>query len=144
MIDTAKNIEALWKVIKDPKSNTMMEHLGMKFTEITPEYIRGTMPIDHRTIQYYGLLHGGASVAFAESLASIASVIHIDMEKDMTVGLEINANHIKTATGGLMHGEAKPIHIGSRTQIWSIELKNEEGKLLCISRFTVAVVPKRK
>lgn len=143
MIDTQKNIEEVWKKIRDPNSNTMMETLGMKFTEITKDYIRGTMPIDHRTIQYYGLLHGGASVAFAESLASIASVVHIDMEKDMTVGLEINANHVKTATSGLMHGEARPIHLGSRTQIWQIELKNEAGKLLCISRFTVAVVPKR-
>lgn len=143
MIDKQKNIDALWEKIRDPKSNTMMETLGMKFTDITPEYIRGTMPIDHRTTQYYGLLHGGASVAFAESLASMASVIHIDMDKDMTVGLEINANHIKTATGGLMYGEARPIHLGSRTQIWTIEMKNEEGKLLCVSRFTAAIVPKR-
>lgn len=143
MIDTQKNIDEIWKKIRDPNANTMMEALGMKFTEITTEYIRGTMPIDHRTTQYYGLLHGGASVAFAESLASIASVIHIDMEKDMTVGLEINANHIKTATGGLMYGEARPIHLGSRTQVWQIEMKNEAGKLLCLSRFTVAIVPKR-
>lgn len=143
MIDKQKNIDALWEKIRDPKSHTMMETLGMKFTDITTEYIRGTMPIDHRTTQYYGLLHGGASVAFAESLASIASVIHIDMDKDMTVGLEINANHIKTASSGLMYGEARPIHLGSRTQIWSIEMKNEEGKLLCMSRFTVAIVPKR-
>ncbi len=139
----SKNIEKLWEHIRDPKQVTMLETLGMEIDYIGTDAIRGSMPVDKRTTQYYGMLHGGASVAFAETLASLASLAHIDMEKDMIVGLEINANHIRSATGGRVSGEAKPLHIGSRTQIWSIEIKNPEGKLVCIPRCTIAVVPRR-
>ena len=105
--------------------------------------MRGTMPVDHRTIQYFNILHGGASVALAETLASCGAGIHIDLDRQMVVGLEINANHLRGVSGGnglKVHGEAKPIHIGRKTQVWSIEIKNDEGKLVCTSRCTLAVV----
>lgn len=138
-----KNIERLWQTIRDPKLKTMVSHLGMEIDHIGTDGIRGTMPVDERTVQYYGMLHGGASVAFAETLASLGSIVHIDTDRDMIVGLEINANHLKSATSGRVRGEGKPVHIGRKTHVWSIELKNEEGKLLCISRCTIAVVPKK-
>lgn len=138
-----KNIDKLWEHIRDPKQVTLLETLGMEIDYIGTDAIRGSMPVDARTTQYYGMLHGGASVAFAETLASLAALAHIDMETHMIVGLEINANHIRSATGGRVRGEAKPLHVGSKTQVWSIEIKNPEGKLLCISRCTIAVVPRR-
>lgn len=138
-----QNIERLWQTIRDPKLKTLVSHLGIEIDYLGPDAIRGTMPVDERTVQYYGMLHGGASVAFAETLASLGSLVHVDVDKDMIVGLEINANHLRSATSGQVRGEGKPVHIGRKTQVWSIELKNEEGKLLCLSRCTIAVVPKR-
>jgi 1,4-dihydroxy-2-naphthoyl-CoA hydrolase len=143
-VSQQQTIEKLWQHIRDPKQITLLETLGIEIDYIGADAIRGSMPVDQRTKQYYGMLHGGASVAFAETLASLASLLHIDMTKDMIVGLEINANHIRSATGGRITGEGKPLHIGAKTQIWSIEMKNEQGKLLCISRCTIAVVPKRE
>lgn len=138
-----KNIDNLWKVIKDPKTNTLMEALGIKITHLTREGIRATMPVDHRTVQYYGRLHGGASVALAETLASVGACVHIDMDNEIVVGLEINANHVRGAEAGTITGEGKPLHLGKKTQVWAMELKNEEGKLICVSRCTIAVVPKK-
>ena len=137
-----QNIELLWKSIRDPNLKTMMDALGIEITALEKDYIRATMPVDHRTIQYYGRLHGGASVALAETLASVGACVHVDMEKEIVVGLEINANHIRGATAGQVVGEGRPLHIGKKTQVWQMEMKNEEGKLLCISRCTIAVVPK--
>jgi 1,4-dihydroxy-2-naphthoyl-CoA hydrolase len=138
-----QNIELLWKVVKDPARKTMIDTLGIEFQYFGADAVRGTMPVDHRTIQYFGLLHGGASVAFAETLCSVAGNIHVDADKEMIVGLEINANHLRSATNGKVHGEAKPIHLGRKTQVWAIEIKNDEGKLVCLSRCTLAVVPRK-
>lgn len=140
-VDKAKNIQTLKAAIQDRSQKTLMDALGIEITHLDENCIRGTMPVDHRTVQYYRFLHGGASVALAETLASIASAVHVDMKKEKCVGLEINANHIRGANSGMVYGEAKPIHIGKKTHVWSIELKNDEGKILCISRCTMAIVP---
>ena len=141
-MNSEKTIDLLWEKIRDPKIQTLMENLGIEIDYIGTDAIRGSMPVDDRTVQYYGMLHGGASVAFAESLASLASLAHVDITKEKVVGLEINANHIRgVAHGGKVTGEGKPVHIGRRTQVWQIEIKNEEGKLVCLSRCTIAVIP---
>lgn len=121
---------------------TMSEHLGIVFLEIKDHSILAKMPVDHRTKQPMGALHGGASVALAETLGSIAAIHCVDTSKQTIVGLEINANHIKGAREGWVTGEVSPIHIGRSTQVWQIEIKNEEGRLLCVSRLTVAVLDK--
>lgn len=118
----------------------MMEHLDIQITELGEDFISGTMPVDHRTKQPAGLLHGGASVVLAETLGSIAAYLVIDPEQYACVGLEINANHIRSVRSGRVTGTAKPIHIGSTTQIWGIEIKDEKDKLVCISRITMAVL----
>jgi 1,4-dihydroxy-2-naphthoyl-CoA hydrolase len=123
--------------------NTLGEHLGMQFTEIGDDFIRGTMPVDHRTHQPYGLLHGGASVALAETLGSVGAALTVDHEKFICVGLEINANHVRSVRSGVVTGTAKPIHIGATTQVWDIRITDERDKLVCVSRLTVAVL-KRK
>lgn len=122
--------------------NNMCETIGIEITEITPNSIKGRMPVDHRTTQPAGILHGGASVALAESLGSVASNLIVDYNKYMCVGLDINANHLRPVSSGYVYAEALPIHIGRKTHVWSIEIKNEEGKLVCISRLTMAVVEK--
>lgn len=124
--------------------NTLLETLDIQITEIGEDYIKGDMPVDHRTVQPYGILHGGASVALAESLGSIAAYLTVDPEKYVTVGQEVNANHLRPATSGRVTGTAKPIHIGRSSQVWGIEITNEAGKLVCISRITMAVVEKSK
>lgn len=125
-------------------SGTMGEHLGMLFTEVGDNFLRGTMPVDHRTKQPYGLLHGGASVALAETLGSVASALVIDQEKSICVGLEINANHIRAVRSGLVTGTATAIHIGSTTHLWEIKIHDEGGKLVCISRLTVAILQNKR
>jgi len=139
-----ENIAKLWEKIREPAPATLMDALGIEVTYLGADAMRATMPVDQRTVQYYNMLHGGASVALAETLASCASCVHIDMEKQIVMGLEINANHIRGVPlgEGKVHGEAKPLHIGRRTQVWNIEIKNEEGKLVCVSRCTIAVVDK--
>jgi 1,4-dihydroxy-2-naphthoyl-CoA hydrolase len=122
------------------RSGTLIERLGIEFTEIGDDYIRGTMPVDARTRQPYGLLHGGASVALAETLGSTGSALCIDADEYQCVGQEINANHVRAARAGLVTGTARPVHLGGRTQVWSIEIVNEAGKLTCISRLTMAVI----
>jgi 1,4-dihydroxy-2-naphthoyl-CoA hydrolase len=124
-------------------ANSMVDHLGMRVTEIGEDYLRGTMPVDHRTKQPFGLLHGGASVALAESLGSLAGTLCIDANESMAVGLDINANHVRAVTEGVVTGTARPLHIGRNTQVWEIRIENDEGKLVCISRLTLAVVPRR-
>jgi 1,4-dihydroxy-2-naphthoyl-CoA hydrolase len=122
--------------------NTLGEHIGIVFTEIGDNYLRATMPVDHRTQQPYGLLHGGASVALAETLGSVASALVIDGEKKICVGLEINANHIRSVRAGLVTGTASPIHIGVSTHVWEIRIVDENEKLVCISRLTVVILKK--
>ncbi len=124
--------------------NTLLETLDIQITEIGDDFLKGTMPVDHRTVQPYGILHGGASVSLAESLGSVAAYLTVDPEIYVTVGQEVNANHIRPATSGRVTGIAKPVHIGRTSQVWSIEITNEAGKLVCISRLTMAVVEKSK
>jgi 1,4-dihydroxy-2-naphthoyl-CoA hydrolase len=122
------------------RAGTLIEHLGIEFTEIGADYIRATMPVDARTRQPYGLLHGGASVALAETLGSMGAAMCVDAKEYQCVGQEINANHVRAARTGQVTGTARPVHLGGRTHVWSIEIVNEAGKLMCISRLTVAVI----
>ena len=121
----------------------MVEHLGIVYTDTGKDYISAKMPVDHRTHQPLGLLHGGASVALAETLGSVAATFSVDFEKYICVGLEINANHVKSVREGWVFGTAKPVHLGKSTQIWEIIINNESGELVCISRLTLAVIKKR-
>ena len=128
-------------VFIEMSKNTLSGHLGIEFLEQGENYITARMPVDHRTRQPFGILHGGASVALAETLGSIASVFCLDdPEKQKAVGLEINANHLRPVTEGWVYGKVSPIHIGRRTHIWEIRITNEEEKLVCVSRLTVAIV----
>lgn len=120
--------------------DNMAETIGIEITELTPNSIKGKMPVDHRTVQPMKILHGGASVAFAETLGSIASNLVIDNSKQACVGLDINANHLRPVSNGFVYAEAKPIHIGKKTQVWNIEITDEKGKLVCVSRLTMAVI----
>lgn len=122
--------------------NTMSEYLGMEWTELGENFIKAKMPVDHRTKQPYGLLHGGASCVLAETLGSVASALIIDTDKFICVGLEINANHIRSARDGYVEGICTPIHIGASTHVWDIKIYDEMGKLVCISRLTVAILKK--
>lgn len=122
--------------------NTLSEYLGMEFTELGDNYLKATMPVDHRTHQPYGLLHGGASVALAETLGSVCSALVINREKFMCVGIEINANHMRSVRSGIVTGTCTPIHIGGSTHVWDIRIHDERNKLLCISRLTVAILKK--
>lgn len=119
---------------------TLVGHLGMEFLEIGPDYIKARMPVDHRTIQPAGILHGGASAALAETLGSVAANLCVDLNRKKCVGLEINANHIRPVTAGYVYGTATPVHLGNATQIWEIRICTEENKLVCISRLTLAVL----
>jgi len=121
-------------------AGTMVEHLGIAFTEIGDDFIRGTMPVDGRTRQPYGLLHGGASVALAETLGSTGATMCIDTKEYQCVGQEINANHVRPARTGIVTGTARPVHLGGRTQVWTIDIVNEFRRLVCTSRLTLAVV----
>jgi 1,4-dihydroxy-2-naphthoyl-CoA hydrolase len=121
-------------------AGTMVEHLGIEFTEISDDFIRGTMPVDGRTRQPYGVLHGGASVALAETLGSTGATMCVDATQYQCVGQEINANHVRPAHKGLVTGTARPVHLGGRTQVWIIDIVNEAGKLVCTSRLTMAVI----
>lgn len=124
-------------------ANTMVEHLGIRYTEVGEDFICATMPVDSRTHQPLGLLHGGASVALAETLGSIAANMCVDHKTQYCVGLDINANHIKSIREGVVTGKTKPIHVGKRTHIWEIRITNEQFELICISRITMAVIDKR-
>ena len=140
-----KNLEILWEKIRDKTFHSLMDHLGIEVTHLGADGMRASMPVDGRTVQYFGILHGGASVALAETLASCAAAVHVDLTRQLVVGLEINANHLRSVTGGKgykVHGEAKPIHIGKKTQVWAIDIRNDEGKQVCVSRCTLAVIDK--
>ena len=140
----------IWKTeftlegLNNINSESMVDHVGIKFTEIGDDYLTATMPVDHRTKQPMGLLHGGASVVLAESLGSVAGLMCVDGQEFTTVGVEINANHLKSVTSGIVTGTAKPVRIGRTMQVWNIEIKNEAGQLTCVSRFTLMVIPIRK
>lgn len=123
---------------------TLAEHLDIRVTEIGPDYLRATMPVNSHTHQPSGILHGGASVALAETVGSLAANLCIDLEKFICVGQEINANHVRPASSGLVTGTARPFHIGARSQVWGIEIRDENDKLVCISRLTMAVVERKE
>ncbi|REG88337.1 hotdog fold thioesterase [Algoriphagus antarcticus] len=129
--------------INQTGKNTMTEYLGIIFTEIGDDHLTATMPVDERTKQPMGLLHGGANVVLAETLGSVASSLTIDLKKQICVGLEINANHLKGVKSGLVTGTTKPIHIGKSTQVWEIKIINELDQLCCISRITMAILDKK-
>ncbi|WP_435367049.1 hotdog fold thioesterase [Algoriphagus sediminis] len=129
--------------LNNMSSNTMVDHLGITFTSITENTIEATMPVDARTKQPMGLLHGGANVVLAETLGSVAASLTVNIKEKSVVGLEINANHIRSVREGLVRGVASPIHLGGSTQIWEIRIFNEAEKLTCISRLTMAILDKK-
>lgn len=122
------------------EKGSMSEHIGMEFTKIGEDYIQGRLKVTEKVRQPFGLLHGGASVALAESLGSIGANLIIDPSKFHCVGLDINANHLRGVREGYVYGEARPLHIGKTTQVWEIKLTDDTGKLVCISRLTMAVI----
>ena len=124
--------------------NTIHDALGIEITEVGEDFLAGTMPVDSRTVQPMRILHGGANVVLAESLGSIASLMIINPEEQISVGLDINANHIRSAKSGAVTGIARPINLGRKIHVWEIKITDEEGKLTCVSRLTVSVLPKRK
>lgn len=132
-------LEALNAMSKD----TMVQHLSIEYTEIGKDYLAAKMPVDHRTRQPFGLLHGGASVVLAETLGSVAANCCIDTSRAYCVGLEINANHVRNVKEGYVYGVSRPIHVGKSTQIWEVRITNEKDQLVCISRITLAVLEKK-
>jgi 1,4-dihydroxy-2-naphthoyl-CoA hydrolase len=130
--------------LNDFSKGTLGEHLGIHFITVGEDFLEATMPVERRTHQPMGLLHGGASVALAETLGSVAATLCVDAGKQFCVGLEINANHIKGVRSGLVKGITRPIHIGKKTQVWEIRIVNEQNELVCISRITMAVLDKIK
>jgi 1,4-dihydroxy-2-naphthoyl-CoA hydrolase len=121
---------------------TIVAHIGIEYLEIGDDYIKARMPVDYRTIQPAGILHGGASVVLAETLGSVAAFLCEDPDKKHCVGLEINANHVRSVRSGYVYGMVKPLHIGSSTQLWEIRITNEDDRLVCIARLTLAVLSK--
>ena len=120
--------------------DTLVHHLGIEFLESGPDYLQGRMPVDKRTHQPFGLLHGGASVVLAETLASIGSAAVVDLRKNLCVGLEINANHLRGVKSGWVTGTARPLHLGRTTHVWDIRIVDEADKLVCVSRCTIAII----
>lgn len=126
----------------DLGNNTIAHHIGIEWKELGADYLTARMPVDHRTHQPYGLLHGGASCVLAETLGSVASYLVIDTSKFICVGLEINANHMRGVREGYVTGKVSPLHIGATTHVWDIKIHDERDKLVCVSRLTVAILKK--
>jgi len=136
---------SIWRSLQtldelNTERGNLIDHMGIRFTEIGGDFVRGTMPVDTRTVQPYGLLHGGASVALAETLGSMGAAMCVNTEEYQVVGQEINANHVRAARSGLVMGTARAVHLGGRTHVWSIDIVNDAQKLVCISRITMAVI----
>lgn len=129
------NLEQMMKA----SQNTAVHHMGIEYLEVGDDYVKGRMPVDERTVQPFGILHGGASVLLAETLGSMAANCCLKDPNTVAVGLDINANHIRPVSKGWVYGTARALHIGSATQVWEIRLENELGKTTCISRLTMAV-----
>jgi 1,4-dihydroxy-2-naphthoyl-CoA hydrolase len=142
----SQEIKSIWNrpvdaaELKNAAKDTLIQTLGIELTEVSANSLKGRMPVDGRTFQPMRILHGGASVALAETLGSVASSLVIDIARYICVGQEINANHLRPVSEGYVYGEAKPIHLGRKTHVWSIEIKNEQGKMVCISRLTMAIM----
>ncbi len=132
------------EVLNKLSANTMVDHLGIIYTALGEDYLEATMPVDRRTHQPLGLLHGGASVALAETLGSVAAMCCLDTNLQYPVGLEINANHIKGVHEGFVIGKVKSVHIGKKTHVWEIRISTEKNELVCISRITIAIIDKKQ
>lgn len=128
------------ELINSFAKKTMAAHLGIEFTQVGNDFLRARMPVDERTVQPFGILHGGASASLAETVGSIAGAFCVDRDKKIVVGLEINCNHVRSIREGYVYGTARPIHLGGLTQIWDIRILDEREKLVCISRLTLAVL----
>ena len=137
------NREKILQKIQESIQDTMSSAIGIEITDVGDDFICGKMPVDKRTVQRFDILHGGASVALAESLGSIIGSMQIDVDTEMVVGVEINANHLKSIKAGWVYGKAVPIRIGKKIQVWEIKITNEKSELVCISRLTLAVVEKK-
>jgi len=141
---------SLWHVSTTPEyltergRDTLAGHLGIRVTEIGPDYLRATMPVNPHTHQPYGVLHGGASVALAETVGSLAAMLCVDPERFRCLGQEINANHLRALTSGVVTATARPYHIGARSHVWGIEIRDESERLVCVSRITMAIVERRE
>ncbi len=139
---------SIWKThetiedLKNRSKNTLVENIGIEYLEIGEDYIKAKMPVDHRTKQPFGILHGGASLAFAETLGSVAARLSIDNNLKRCAGLEINANHIRPVSGGFVYGIVSPLTRGNSIHVWEIKITNEEGKLVCVSRMTLSILDK--
>ena len=140
---------SIWRVAATPEqltergSHSMPGFLGVRFTEVGADFLRAAMPVNERTLQPFGLLHGGASVALAETVGSVASTLCVDGEHFMVVGQEINANHLRGVSCGTVTATVRPFHIGRSSHVWHIEIRDERERLVCVSRLTIAVVERR-
>ena len=140
---------SIWRVNPTPgqlterSSQSMPGYLGIQFTEIGADFLRATMPVDARTHQPFGLLHGGASVTLAETVGSVASLLCVDDQQYLCVGQEVNANHLRAKSSGTVTATARPFHLGGRSHVWHIEIRDEEERLVCVSRLTIAVIERR-
>ena len=126
--------------LAEASRNTAVATMGIEYVDVGDDYVIGRIPVDERTVQPFGILHGGASVVLAETLGSMAANYCLRKENQIAVGLDINANHIRSVSRGWVYGTARPVHIGGTTQVWEIRLEDEEGRLTCISRLTMAVI----
>lgn len=140
----SQNTAATLAKLRANATRNLATTLGIELVEITAERVVATMPVDDRTRQPFGILHGGASVALAETVASLGGTMNVDLERFSVVGIEINANHIRAKREGVVTGTATPIHVGRSTQVWEIQIVDEEHRPICISRCTLAVVPRER
>jgi len=140
----------IWRATPSPEqlteraASSMPGFLGIRFTEVGADFLRATMPVTARTHTPFGILHGGASVTLAETVGSVAALLCIDAEQFMCVGQEINANHLRGLTTGTVTATARPFHLGGRSHVWHIEIRDESDKLVCVSRLTMAIVERRQ
>jgi uncharacterized protein (TIGR00369 family) len=135
---------AILEQLRKNATRHLAETLGIAVTELTPERVTATMPVDDRTRQPFGILHGGASVALAETIASLGAIMNVDLEKSSAVGVEINANHLRAKRDGIVTGTGVPLHVGRTTQVWEVKIVDEQQRPICVSRCTLAVVPREK
>jgi 1,4-dihydroxy-2-naphthoyl-CoA hydrolase len=140
---------SIWRASITPEALTergrrsLSGYLGIRIVEVGPDFLRATMPVNEHTQQPFGVLHGGASVALAETLGSLASMMCVDAQQSMCVGQEINANHLRAVSSGLVTAIARPFHLGGRSHVWHIEIRDEQQRLVCVSRLTMAVIERR-
>ncbi len=137
-------LEPTLEEIQEKARNTLSEYIGIQFTEVGPDFLRATMPVNPHTHQPTGVLHGGASVALAETVGSVAANLCVDQATHLCMGQEINANHLRPVASGIVTATARPYHIGGRSHVWHIEIRDEGDKLVCVSRLTVAVITRKR